>query len=462
MLVQKAVVADRPEELQRLYPISAPNSPLKPLSTPSSPVKPHPSTQVFKLSQHAGQDIAVQTDVTELDSVSPRPRLADMKGAKISSEFLSSVSTIGETPTGLVTDLDWFPGESSTDAMDVNQNEIDETKSPGTKTLAKEIARQLSVKTSGAKNIEEQISAVSCSESSSVPPLAAEEPIVAVNVTNTSSAPPPLPPLDETDRAVLQSKDTLSLVISAKSPSVNPEKLPGLPPLDDTSKVRAPLCVRCDSCGHNVTIPSPPVKVDSSGPGGPPTPSNVPAPPPLPPIPGMEPTLGASIPVPPPPPSIPGAPVPPPPPPLPGMSGVPPPPPPPPFPGGPPAPPPPPAIGGGPPPPPPPPPMPGCGAIPPPPPLPGMGGIPPPPPPPFPGGGVPQPPPPPGGGPIPPPPPSMQFGAVRAQPTRRTPLMGTSLEGNEHAREAIYTEKPSAKMKTINWTKVPPTTLQSK
>ncbi|XP_077122636.1 inverted formin-2 isoform X1 [Ranitomeya variabilis] len=183
-------------------------------------------------------------------------------------------------------------------------------------------------------------------------------------------------------------------------------------------------------------------------------------PPPPPPLPGLDGFPGslASPPVPPPPPPLPGMeglpPPPPPPPPFPGMGGLPPPPP---FPGmgGMPPPPPPfPRMGGFAPPPPPlpgmcgfppPPPLPGAGGPPPPPPLPGMCGFPPPPPP-FPGAGGPPPPPPPPGM-IPPPPGGFGEEVVVAH-------MGYSLG---YTRLPCFkVNKPSLKMKKLNWQKLPP------
>ncbi|XP_071086778.1 inverted formin-2-like isoform X2 [Haliotis cracherodii] len=172
----------------------------------------------------------------------------------------------------------------------------------------------------------------------------------------------------------------------------------------------------------------------------------IPPPPPPPPPPqsasGSSTPLQPGIPPPPPPPPPPSG-IPPPPPPPPPPGGIPPPPPPPPPSGIPPPPPPPPPPGGIPPPPPPPPP-PGSGIPPPPPPPPGSG-IPPPPPPPPPGGGPPPPPPPPG---APPPP-----GGNRPHPLQfRSPA--PSFQG-------ITTPKPKHKMKTFNWSKVPPTAMNS-
>ncbi|XP_043197273.1 inverted formin-2-like isoform X2 [Amphibalanus amphitrite] len=148
----------------------------------------------------------------------------------------------------------------------------------------------------------------------------------------------------------------------------------------------------------------------------------IPPPPPLP---------GQGIP---PPPPLPGQGIPPPPP-LPGQ-GIPPPPP---LPGqG--IPPPPPLPGQGIPPPPP---LPGQG-IPPPPPLPG--GIPPPPPLP---GGIPPPPPPPGSGPPPPPP---MPGCIQAR-------TAYTLSAAPAVNPFATLPKPKAKMKTLNWAKVPNRTI---
>ncbi|XP_075699955.1 inverted formin-2 isoform X2 [Rhinoderma darwinii] len=188
----------------------------------------------------------------------------------------------------------------------------------------------------------------------------------------------------------------------------------------------------------------PPLPEDQSTSSPPPLPTmgvSPPPPPPPPPLPGMD-----GFPAPPPP--LPGALAsPPPPPPLSGMGAL--------------APPPPPLLGmWGTPPPPPPPlpnmggfPPPGMGGLPPPPPpLPGMCGLPPPPPPPLPGmGGFPPPPPflSGAGGPPPPPPPPGGFGEeeVFAQ-------VGYSLG---YARPPyIKVNKPSLKMKKLNWQKLPP------
>ncbi|WAQ98029.1 INF2-like protein [Mya arenaria] len=137
------------------------------------------------------------------------------------------------------------------------------------------------------------------------------------------------------------------------------------------------------------------------------------------------------VPVPPPPPPMPGAgvPSPPPPPPPPPGAGIPPPPPPPPFPGGAPAPPPPPPPPG----------LPGFPQPPPPPPLPPGSGIPPPPPPPpGTGGAIPSPPLPPGG-----------LQRASTFPLRSQP------EYLPH----ISTPTPKHKMKTFNWSKIPPNSV---
>ncbi|XP_041454485.1 inverted formin-2-like isoform X2 [Lytechinus variegatus] len=161
-------------------------------------------------------------------------------------------------------------------------------------------------------------------------------------------------------------------------------------------------------------------------------------PPPAPPPP--PPGVGAPPPPPPPPPPCPGAGgMIPPPPPLPGGPGIPPPPPPPPPPG----------MGGAVPPPPP-----FTGGVPPPPPLPG--GAPPPPPPPFPGGGVPPPPPFPGGGP-PPPPPIGGMGVPR--PPGPPGMSLFSAVGVANA--ASGPPKPKKKMRTVNWSKIPPNKIMS-
>ncbi|XP_073426434.1 inverted formin-2 isoform X3 [Dendrobates tinctorius] len=212
--------------------------------------------------------------------------------------------------------------------------------------------------------------------------------------------------------------------------------------------------------------PPPPLHGDLSTLSPPPLPTIGVLPPPPPPLPGLD---GFPSPLPPLPGALASPPPPPPPPPLPGMEGLPPPPPPPPppFPGMgglPPPPPPLPGMGGMPPPPPPfpvmggfappPPPLPGmCGFPPPPPPLPGAGGPPPPlpgmcgfppPPPPFPGAGGPPPPPP---GMIPPPPGGFGEEVVVAH-------MSYSLG---YARLPCFkVNKPSLKMKKLNWQKLPP------
>ncbi|KAL4230753.1 hypothetical protein ACF0H5_011128 [Mactra antiquata] len=133
-------------------------------------------------------------------------------------------------------------------------------------------------------------------------------------------------------------------------------------------------------------------------------------------------------------------PAPPPPPPLPG-TGVPPAPPPPP-----------PPPGSGIPPPPPPPPPPSCSGVPPappPPPVAGSGGPPPPPPPPGLPGSPPPPPPPPGCASPPPPPPPGGISRAASYPLRSQP----------EPAFRIYTPIPKHKMKTFNWTKVPPNSV---
>lgn len=161
---------------------------------------------------------------------------------------------------------------------------------------------------------------------------------------------------------------------------------------------------------------------------------STPSPPPPPPPPFM----GVSVPPPPPLPGMDGFPSPPPP--LPGALAsppVPPPPPPPPLPGmGVLPPPPPPLLGMG-------------GMPPPPPPLPCMGGLPPPPPPLSGMGGFPPPPPPPPGMMPPPPPPPGGFGEEIV-----VAHVGYSLG---YARlPYIKVNKPSLKMKKLNWQKLPP------
>ncbi|XP_040268407.1 inverted formin-2 isoform X2 [Bufo bufo] len=190
----------------------------------------------------------------------------------------------------------------------------------------------------------------------------------------------------------------------------------------------------------------PPLPMDQSTSSSPPLPSIQVLPPPPPHLPGLDgfpspppPLPGALASPPPPPPPLPSMGVlPPPPPPLPGMGGMQLPPPPP-LPG----------MGGLPPPPPP---LPGMGGLPPPPPpLPGMGGLPPPPPP-LPGmGGLPPPPPPlPGMGGLPPPPPPLGGFGEEIIVARVDYSLG-------YARPPfIKVNKPSLKMKKLNWQKLPP------
>jgi len=225
--------------------------------------------------------------------------------------------------------------------------------------------------------------------------------------------------------------------------------------------------------------------------------SNIPPPPPPPPVAGSNipppppppPAAGSNIPPPPPPPPVMGSNIPPPPPPPPVMgSNIPPPPPPPPMAGSniPPPPPPPPMAGSSIPPPPPPPPMTGSNIPPPPPPPPGpkvAGGPPPPPPPPPPMAktNVPPPPPPPGpkiaGGPPPPPPPppiarsnaisssnEPSTSSIKRKPTG--PAFNYTIK--RHHRNYMFTgEKRDGfqpkqvklsqkKLKSFNWTKIPP------
>ncbi|XP_073494740.1 inverted formin-2 isoform X2 [Phyllobates terribilis] len=253
------------------------------------------------------------------------------------------------------------------------------------------------------------------------------------------------------------SKDCQEMQVS-ETEKTSPFVLCGNPP-------PPPPSLHGDQSTPSVPLPPPPLPgLDGFQSPLPPLPGDLaspPPPPPPPPFPGM----GGLPPPPPPPPPFPGMgglppPPPPPPPPFPGMGGLPPPPPPPPpFPGKgglPPPPPPLPGMGGMPPPPPPfpgmgglpppPPPLPGmCGFPPPPPPLPGMCGFPPPPPP-FPGTGGPPPPPPPPGM-IPPPPGGFGEEIVVAH-------VGYSLG---YARTPCFkVNKPSLKMKKLNWQKLPP------
>ncbi|XP_077984696.1 inverted formin-2-like [Glandiceps talaboti] len=252
--------------------------------------------------------------------------------------------------------------------------------------------------------------------------------------------------------------------IPASPPSIPGSRIPAPPPPPPLPGAEIPAPSLLPGSGMPVPPPPPPpppfpVAGIPAPPPPPPFPgAGIPAPPPPPPLPGSgipapppPPLPGSGIPAPPPPPPLPGSgiPAPPPPPPLPG-SGIPAPPPPPPLPGsGIPAPPPPPPLpGSGIPAPPPlpgsgipaPPPLPGSG-IPPPPPLPGFGIPPPPPPPPPLGAGVPPPPPPPGG--------------IRAPPPPGLPGMSLySLAGISNT--VTGTPRPKVKLKTLNWTKIPP------
>ncbi|KAM8921364.1 inverted formin-2 [Pelodytes ibericus] len=240
----------------------------------------------------------------------------------------------------------------------------------------------------------------------------------------------------------------------ASSPPPPPPLPPPLPGIGSFPPPPPPLPRMCG-------FPSPPPPLPGMG-GFPSPPPPLPGmggfpPPPPPPLPGM----GASPP--PPPPPLPGmGGFPPPPPPLPGMGGFPPPPPPP-LPG----------MGGFPPPPPPP--LPGMGGFPPPPPppLPGMGGSPPPPPPPLPGmGGFPPPPPPlPGMGGFPPPPPPLPgMGGPPPPPPQFPGLGGSSSDAVLFAQvgyslgysrqSCIAVNRPSLKMKKLNWQKLPPNVIQ--
>ncbi|XP_075471056.1 inverted formin-2 isoform X2 [Ascaphus truei] len=243
--------------------------------------------------------------------------------------------------------------------------------------------------------------------------------------------------------------------------SARPPSLPLLHSMEGGSPPSSPPLLPRMLSGLPLTLSPSPLPCMGTGPPPPPPPlpSMGGPPPPPPPLPGM----GG---MPPPPPPLPGmGGLPPPPPPLPGMGGLPPPPPLLPGIGGLPPPPPPlPGMGGLPPPPPP---LPGMGGLPPPPPpLPGMGGLPPPPPP-LPGmGGLPPPPPPlPGMGGRPPPPPPMP-GMSRLPP----PPPGTFTDevvvahvdySLGSSRKACYrVNKPSLKMKKLNWQKLPLSVLK--
>ena len=366
-----------------------------------------PSTPLPKQPPSNRLSIAVQTEGVVLPP-SDRPTLADMRGMRIESAFLSSSSTLDEQDSSSSSnistkiDLGWSPGES-TDS----------------------IPRCSTVDCNG--NIPQSMDICDVK--------------LKLETALTTSKLPPLPPMYSSKDGPSPTKvesspqDTLSsngIGIPAPPAPPPPPPLPSQSTFDFPTPPPPLNVTKMESFGGSVdaTPPPPPPPVFPTG--------GTPAPPPPPPLPG-----GGQIPAPPPLPGVPGAP---PPPPLPGVLGAPPPAPPPP------------GIPGVPPPPP----LPGMGGPPPPPPLPGIPGAPPPPPPP---GGGPPPPPPPPGGLIAPPLPAPTLGAAptaRFGASGRAPLVGTTLQSNPHAQKLIYMKKPSAKMKTINWAKVPPASLESK
>jgi len=314
---------------------------------------------------------------------------------------------------------------------------------------------------------------------SNIPPPPPQPPIAGSNIPpppppppmNGSSIPPPppLPPMSGSN-----------IPPPPPQPPVSGSSIPPPPPPPPVS-------------GSNIPPPPPPPPVSGSNIPPPPPPppmsgSSIPPPPPPPPMSGSSippppppPMSGSSIPPPPPPPPMSGSSIPPPPPPPP-MSGssIPPPPPPPPMSGSSiPPPPPPPPTAGAPPPPPPPPPMSGSSVpAPPPPPPPPAGGPPPPPPPPgpkIPGAPPPPPPPPgpkiPGAPPPPPPPPITRSNAVVAGgDVVKRPPSGPAFNYTlkKQHRNMIFTgEKRDGlqpkqlklsqkKLKSFNWTKIPP------
>ena len=430
--MQKAVVADRKEDLQRM------------ILTPSTPslqsVASAQSTPSLRQAQ--ASSTAVQTDPAgvTLHPGDKRPTLAEMRGMRIEPGYLSPTSTVDEQDTGSSSnvsrklDLGWTPEESS----DANQQNT-----------------------------------VDCNGNLESMDVCENERVIRTEAVDVSKPPPPLPP-------IYDSKDGLSPtgITSGFSQNIQagevaqtgsgapppPPPLPGQPSFEFPAPPPPLLPDAGSSSAGAVPVPPPLPTLSMEGVLG--APAAPPAPPPPPPLPE-----NSQGPVPPPAPGVPGAPPPPtlpgmggPPPPVPGVPGVPLPPPVPGIPGVPP-PPPVPGVPGVPPPPPvsgvpPPPPLPGSGP-PPPPPLPGMGG--PPPPPPVPG--VPPPPPPPGG-PIPPPVPAPTLGAAPTPRfgggSGRAPLVGTSLQSNPQALKVLYMNKPLHKMKTINWAKVPPNSIESK
>ncbi|XP_068110332.1 inverted formin-2 isoform X2 [Hyperolius riggenbachi] len=264
----------------------------------------------------------------------------------------------------------------------------------------------------------------------------------------------PEPSVDLQELAVSQ---TVSGAVEKASSQVPlAESLPAAPPHSGVESTLSPPPPPPPPCGMPPPFPSlnefpsppPPILGATISPPPPPPLADLGSMPPPPPPPF--PVMGGHIP---PPPSLPSMGEVPPPPPLPSMGGFPPPPPPLPSMGGfPPPPPPLPSMGGFPPPPPPPP-FPGMGGIPPPPPFPGMGGIPPPPP--FPGMGPPPPPPFPGMGPPPPPPfPGMGLSSVGGNEEVVVARVDQALGYSRHSYFKV--NKPSTKMKKLNWQKLPP------
>ncbi|XP_064607784.1 inverted formin-2-like isoform X2 [Liolophura sinensis] len=236
---------------------------------------------------------------------------------------------------------------------------------------------------------------------------------------------------------VLSHKEHVEAVVQSQTSTLNSAE-PFKPKTSEKSDTDVGAVVN----GISPAIPPPPPLPNSVNDSH--TISDIPSPPEAPSLPGVPPPPPApplrdapGIPPPPPPaPPLPGAPGIPPAPPLPGALGIPPPPP---IPG----------MNGfeGAPPPPPPPPLPGMSGVPPPPPIPGTGPPPPPPPPPIPGGGPPPPPPVPGAPGAPPPPPVPGY-----RPANLTFQSPTRIAG-------ISTPTPSTKLRTFNWTKVPPQAL---
>ena len=429
--VQKAVVADRKEDLQRM------------ITTPSTPslrsVGSVPGTPSLKHIPASCLSTGVQTEGT-VNPTSERPTLANMRGMKIEREFLSSTSTIDEIDSSSSSnlsrklDLGWTPGES-TDSMCSAVTDCNGNVPQPMDICDTQVKRQTATMTGRLPPL---------------PPMHDNDSMDGQQSTDVEKNPqnnvtpnqnlPSLPPIQGSWYTPPTEVNgvTPSSVNSASGPPAPPPP----PPLPSDAVVDFPTpppplsAAKMDSFGGSVgATPPPPPSPPPFAMGGP----HIPPPPPPPPPPG-----GPQVPAPPPQPGVPGAP---PPPPLAGVPGAPPPPPPPPAPGMP-------GV-------PPPPPLPGMGGPPPPPPPPGVPGAPPPPPPS--GGGPPAPPPPPGGL-IAPPVPAPMLGAAptpRFGASGRAPLVGTSLQSNPQALKVMYLNKPAAKMKTINWAKVPPTSLQS-